>query len=100
MRIFIEKERRINKEITQKPNIQPRVSFNIDINTFKFLKSICSDTKIRPQRYFSISELIRIALRDFWLIEDSELPEEILEINEPDTRDYLERNGIKVIRTA
>jgi hypothetical protein len=94
--LFVERERKTIRRSTQKYIAKKLISFGINTKTLKYLKSISSNAKTDSQRYVSFSEIVRTALKDFWKIEDSP----ILETNEPDTRDYLERNGIKVIRIA
>lgn len=98
--LFVERERKTIRQPTQKYIAKKNISFGIDAKTLKYLKSISSNAKTDSQRYVSFSEIVRTALRDFWQIEDPESPEEILEISEPDARDYLERNGIKILRIA
>ena len=101
--LFIEKEKRIKRIPISKDIIDTTIGFAIDKETLKYLNSICSNKNPDSRRFFSFSELLRVALRDFWENKNPELTEGILEMNEPETPetgDYLERNGIKIIRIA
>lgn len=98
--LFIEKERKTIRRPTQKYIIKKSISFDIDTKTLKYLKSVSSNAKTDSQRYVSFSEIVRTALKDFWKIEDLQELKPDLEIDKTDTRDYLERNGIKIIRFA
>ena len=98
--LFIEKEKRIKRIFISKDIIDTTISIGIDKEILEYLDSICSNKKTNSRRFFSFSELLRVALRDFWEIKGFELPEENLESEKQETGDYLERNGIKVIRIA
>ena len=98
--IFIEREKRTEKDTIQKEINESIVSFGIGIDKIKYLESICINTEKHSRRYFSVSELVRVALRDFWEIEPSLLPEECSKDIKSDTRNYIEKNGIKIIGIA
>lgn len=99
--IFIEREKGIEKDTKQKEINESIVSFGMEIGKVKYLESICLNTKTDSRRYFSVSEIVRIALRDFWKIEDKLekiRDHELIKPEHKKTPDYLERNGIKVIK--
>ena len=98
--IFIEREKRAEKDTVQREATETTVSFGIEIEKIKYLESICMNTEKHSRRYFSVSELVRIALRDFWELESSLLTEGCSKINKVNTGNYLERNGIKIIGIA
>ena len=98
--LFIEKEKRIKRNFTLKNVIDTTICVSLDKETSEYFKSIYSNKRPNSRRYFSFSELLRVVLRDFWEIKGSELPEENLESEKQETGDYLERNGIKIIRIA
>lgn len=99
--LFIEKETTTRKDTEQKDITETIVCFGMEIKKLDYLESICKDTENESRRYFSVSEIVRIAIRDYW-IEENKLekvgnhdlikPEYKKELN------YIERNGIKVIR--
>ena len=98
---FMHKEELMNKN-NEKTNItETIVSFGIGIEKLKILESLCKDTETTSRYYFSVSEIVRTALRDFWLIEDklSKYGEhELKKKNKKEEQDYLERNGITIVR--
>ena len=99
--IFIEKEMTVRKDTKQKEITETIACFGIEIEKLKYLESICEDTETDSRRYFSVSEIVRIALRDFWVLEDklSKFGKHPLQKEEPKkVLNYLERNGIKVLR--
>ena len=99
--LFIEKETTTRKDTEQKDITETIICFGMEIKKLDYLESICKDTENESRRYFSVSEIFRIAIRDYW-IEENKLekvgnhdlikPEYKKELN------YIERNGIKVIR--
>ena len=100
---FMHKEELMKKNNEKTEITETIVSFGIEIVKLKKIESLCKDTENTTRSYFSVSEIVRTALRDFWLIEDklSKSGEHILKKKEKKKeQDYLERNGIKVIGTA
>ena len=99
--LFIEKETTTRKDTEQKDITETIICFGMEIKKLDYLESICKDTENESRRYFYVSEIVRIAIRDYW-IEENKLekvgnhdlikPEYKKELN------YIERNGIKVIR--
>ena len=98
--LFIEKEKRIDKDVISKDITDTFICFGIEKEALEYLTSICSNKKPNSQRYFTFSELLRIALRDFWEIIDTPIQEECIESEVEPKGNYLERNGIKIIRIA
>ena len=96
--LFIEKEKRTKRNFTSSNITDTTICIGLDKETSEYFKSIYSDKRPNLRRYFSFSELLRVALRDFWQIEDSQKLELNIETEKQETGDYLERNGIKVIR--
>lgn len=92
--IFIEREKRTDKNTKRRDVIETNTTYGMEKKKLEYIESLCINTETDSRRYYSVSEVFRVALRDFWEIEDSP----ILEPSKPDTRDYLERNGIKVLR--
>ena len=96
--IFIEREKRTDKDTKRRDVIETTTTYGVGKMKLEYIESLCINTETDSRRYYSVSEVFRVAIRDFWEIEDSNLFRESSKNEEPDTRDYLERNGIKVLR--
>lgn len=99
--LFIEREMTARKDTEQKDITETIVCFGMNIEKLDYLESICRDNENESRRYFSVSEIVRIAIRDFWIEEDKLEKVGDHDLIKPEYKkelNYIERNNIKVLR--